>query len=75
VDKGEAIMPSVYDSEIIINFSTPVEIKKNKTYYIRNLGAELPENVIRHILDSLQEQTKAKFIISQGSNMEIKENK
>jgi hypothetical protein len=73
MDKGETIMPSFYDSDISVNFSEPVEIKKNRTYVIRNLGGELPKNIIEHILKHLQEQTKAKFIILQGRDFEIKE--
>ena len=66
-------MVSFYDKEIHINFDQPVEIKKNKSYVIRNLGAELPKEIIDHILKNLQKQTGAKFIIIQGSSMQIKE--
>ena len=66
-------MGSFYDNEIHVDFEQPVEIKKNKTYVIRNLGAELPKEIVNHILKNLQKQTGAKFIIVQGDSMEIRE--
>lgn len=64
---------SYYDNEIHVDFAQPVELKKNKTYIIKNLGAELPGNVAIRIIKELQKQTKSKFILLQGSSIEILE--
>ena len=62
--------PNAYNSPIEIVFEKPIEVKKGKTYLIKSYGS-LPPEIARHIIKQLNKQTGAKFVILDGSSIEI----
>jgi hypothetical protein len=61
---------SIYNTPIEVVFEKPIEIKKGKTYLIKT-AIGLSGDLANHIIKQLNKQTGAKFVIINGSSVEI----